>query len=511
MTIIETKQLTKKFGKFVANDSIDVAIEQGEIRAIIGENGAGKTTLMNMLYGMLQPTSGEIYIRGQKVKLTSPKVAIAKGLGMVHQHFKLVPSLTVYENIMLGAEITRFGLVDAQRERKVIQELVDRYHFELNINDRVEDISIGAKQRVEILKMLYRDVDILILDEPTSVLTPQEVDELIENLFELQAQGKTIIIITHKLQEVKKLTNNITVIRRGKAVGTISAAEATMEQLAQMMVGRPVIMEVDRGDNIPVSAEIVYEVDQLRVHNTMGICAVQDISFAVHKNEILGIAGVEGNGQTELVKCLTGMMIAESGHVRLHGQDITNLWPDQLRDHRIGIMPEDRYEEGLCRDMKVSQNLIAGYHHREPVYHAPFLKKAEILKNRDALVERFDIRLSSSDPDVSGLSGGNAQKIIVAREFNADPDMLVCCQPTRGVDVGSIETIHRRIMAFRNTEKAILLVSSELSEILALSDRIIVMYKGEIVAELQSNQTTPEELGLYMTGTKKMSLSSVNP
>ncbi len=505
MNIVETKQLTKLFAKFVANDRIDIAVKEGEIRAVIGENGAGKTTLMNMLYGMIKPTSGEIYIKGRQVKLTSPKVAIENGLGMVHQHFKLVPGLTVYENIMLGAEITKLSLVDVKTEKERINALIDKYNFNLNADDRVEDISIGAKQRVEILKMLYRDVDILIFDEPTSVLTPQEVDELIENLFELRAQGKTIIIITHKLQEVKKLADTITVIRRGRVIGTIESKDATMEQLAQMMVGRSVIMQVDRSAGAG-AGEVIYEVDGLSVKNSMGLEAVKNLSLKVHKNEILGIAGVEGNGQTELAKTLSGMMTSSGGSVRLNGEDITDMWPDRLRAQKVGIIPEDRYEEGLCRDMKVSQNLIAGYHNRQPVCKKGFLlDKKEIKKNKSELVERYDIRLSADDPNVSGLSGGNAQKIIIAREFSADPDMLLCCQPTRGVDVGSIETIHKQIIDFRNQGKAVLLISSELSEIMALSDRIAVMFKGEIVGEFNAGETTPEELGLYMTGAKRNS------
>lgn len=507
-TIIETRNLTKVFGKFCANDGINLTIQQGEIRAIIGENGAGKSTLMNMLYGILQPTEGEILIHGQKVTLSSPKDAIAHGLGMVHQHFKLVPSLTVYENILIGTEQTRFGVIDRKKERDLVQKLIEKYGMDLNADEKVADLSIGAMQRVEILKMLYRDVDVLILDEPTSVLTPQEVDELIESLLELNRQGKTIIIITHKLQEVKKLAHTITVIRHGKLIGTVNGAQSTMEELAYMMVGRPVLMNVDKGVSEIDEDHVVYEVKNLKVMGQHGKLAVNDVSLKVRSGEILGIAGVEGNGQTEFAKTIYGMMTASSGEVYLKGERITNAWPDELRRKGTGIIPEDRYDEGLCLNMKVSQNLIAGYHDRSHVYRKPFLNSRKIKENKDKLVEKFDIRLSAEDPNVSGLSGGNAQKIIIAREFSANPDFLICCQPTRGVDVGSIESIHKRIIDLRKQGKAILLISSELSEIISLSDRIVVMYKGELVGEFDADKVTAEELGLYMTGVKRQTVEN---
>ena len=503
MNIIETRNLTKYFGKFCANRDINLEIKQGEIRAIIGENGAGKSTLMNMLYGILQPTSGEILVRGEPVKMASPKEAIALGLGMVHQHFKLVPSLTVYENVLIGAELTRFGIIDRNLERRRVKELIEKYSLNLDADDKVADLSIGAMQRVEILKMLYRDVDVLILDKPTSVLTPQEVDELIDSLRELNEQGKTILIITHKLQEVKKLAHTITVIRHGNVIGTVDGANATMQDLAFMMVGRPVLMNVNKGERNADYSDVVYEIKDLTVLGQRNNVAVNGVSLKVHRGEILGIAGVEGNGQTELAKTIYGMVTCRSGSVILKGEDITNIWPDELREKGVGVIPEDRYDEGLCLSMKVSENLIAGYHGREHVYKAPFFRKKEIEKNREKLVKEYDIRLSAEDPNVSGLSGGNAQKIIIAREFSANPDFLICCQPTRGVDVGSIESIHNQVIKLRQEGKAILLISSELSEIMNLSDRIVVMYKGELVGEFDADTITPEELGLYMTGVKR--------
>lgn len=503
MNIIETRDLTKYFGKFCANREISLTIKQGEIRAIIGENGAGKSTLLNMLYGILQPTSGEIYIREKLVKISSPKDAIKLGLGMVHQHFKLVPSLTVYENVLIGAEITHLGVIDKKLERKKVTELIEKYNLSLDADDRVADLSIGAMQRVEILKMLYRDVDVLILDEPTSVLTPQEVDELIETLVELNEQGKTILIITHKLQEVKKLAHTITVVRHGSLIGTVNSDEASMEELACMMVGRSVLMNVDKGERNVDLSDVVYEVKDLTVLGQRGNVAVNGVSLKVHRGEILGIAGVEGNGQTEFAKTIYGMVTAKSGSISLKGETITNTWPDELRKKGVGVVPEDRYDEGLCLSMKVSENLIAGYHGEDKVYKAPFFKKKEIAKNRDELVKEYDIRLSAEDPNVSGLSGGNAQKIIIAREFSANPDFLICCQPTRGVDIGSIEYIHNQIIKLRQEGKAILLISSELSEIMNLSDRIVVMYKGELVGEFDADNVTADELGLYMTGVKR--------
>lgn len=503
MNIIETRDITKYFGKFCANKEINLTIKQGEIRALIGENGAGKSTLLNMLYGILQPTSGEIYIREKLVNISSPKDAIKLGLGMVHQHFKLVPSLTVYENVLIGAEITRLGVIDKKLERKKVTELIEKYNLNLDADDRVADLSIGTMQRVEILKMLYRDVDVLILDEPTSVLTPQEVDELIETLVELNKQGKTILIITHKLQEVKKLAHTVSVIRHGNLIGTVNSDEATMEELACMMVGRPVLMNVDKGERNVDLSDVVYEIKDLTVLGQRGNMAVNSVSLKVHRGEILGIAGVEGNGQTEFAKTIYGMVTAKSGSITLKGETITNIWPDELRKKGVGVVPEDRYDEGLCLNMKVSENLIAGYHGEDKVYKVPFFKKKEIIKNCDELVREYDIRLSADDPNVSGLSGGNAQKIIIAREFSANPDFLICCQPTRGVDIGSIEYIHNQIIRLRQEGKAILLISSELSEIMNLSDRIVVMYKGELVGEFDAENVTAEELGLYMTGVKR--------
>nr|WP_315522396.1 ABC transporter ATP-binding protein [Olegusella massiliensis] len=503
MNIIQTIGLTKKFGDFVANDHIDLSIKEGEIRCIVGENGAGKSTLMNMLYGMLRPTSGTLLLRGKEVQIDSPTDAINLGLGMVHQHFKLVPSLTVYENILLGAEIKKSAnspLIDTRKEIEVVRTLIDDYDFELNPEDKVEDISVGERQRVEILKMLYRNVDILILDEPTAVLTPQEVDGLFENLRKLRSQGKTIIVITHKLREVMALSDNVTVIKAGKVVGQLKTSETNEVELAQLMVGRKVAHAVNDGSVQAPSDNIMYYVENLRTIDGYGNEVLFGVSFEVHKGEILGIAGVEGNGQSELVSLLSGTMEATAGKVFLKGNDITNWWPDQLRHVGIGIIPEDRGLEGLCGTMSIADNAIAGYHDRSEVCHHGFLDSRAIKTKRDRLLEAFAVRTGDVNGDVGALSGGNAQKLIVARELESNPHFLIACQPTRGVDIGSEEFIHAKLLDFRNAGQSVLLVSSELSEVLGLSDRVLVMYRGKIAGEVDPKKVTSREVGLLMAG-----------
>lgn len=388
-SMIQTVDLTKKFNDFVANDHINLDVKEQEIKCIVGENGAGKSTMMNMLYGLLQPTSGKILIRGKEVTLNSPVDAIANGIGMVHQHFKLVPSLTVYENILLGAEITqkkggmKTPFIDQKEEIKRVEKLIQENHLELNATDKIEDISVGGRQRVEILKMLYRNVDILILDEPTAVLTPQEVDELIATLKNLKEQGKTIIVITHKLREVMELADSITVIKQGKVVGNVLKKDTSERELAQMMVGRDVVLTVNNARKQQVESEIMYKAENLTTVNDYGKEVVSDMSFEVHKGEILGIAGVEGNGQSELVKLMTGLMESTRGTVFFDGKDITNWWPEKLRKAGIGIIPEDRYAQGLCREMTVSDNCIAGYHGEKDVCKRGLFNKKIINAKRD--------------------------------------------------------------------------------------------------------------------------------
>lgn len=506
MSIIKTIDLTKKFGDFTANDKINISVEKQEIKCIVGENGAGKSTLMNMLYGLLRPTSGKILLHDKETVINGPMDAIDLGLGMVHQHFKLVPSLTVYENILLGTEIKKSSkspIIDRKKEIDEVTKLIEKYKFELNPTDKIEDISVGGRQRVEILKMLYRNVDILILDEPTAVLTPQEVDELFVNLKELRAQGKTIIVITHKLREVMELSDSVTVIKQGKVVGNVLTKDTSEEELAQMMVGREVVLTVQNTAANKVMNEVAYQVEGVCTINDYGKEVLQDISFCVHKGEILGVAGVEGNGQSELVKVLTGIMKATKGKVSIDGKDITNKWPDELRRDGLGIIPEDRYAQGLCGTMSVADNCIAGYHGDADVCKFGLLDKKNINAKRDRFMKDFDIRVGDINGNVGQLSGGNAQKIIIAREFESNPKMLLACQPTRGVDIGSIEFIHKQILNFRNKGNAVLLISSELSEVMSLSDRIIVMYKGKIIGELSPKDVSRSEIGLLMAGIQK--------
>jgi len=511
MNAIEAVNLTKKYGDFVANDNISLSIVKGEITAIVGENGAGKTTLMNMFYGLQRPTSGELYVSGKKVNFNTPLDAINCGLGMVHQHFKLVPSLTIFENILLGTEINRttdfkgrlkikWPLIDRKREREEIEKLIKDYKFELDPDVRVEDISIGAKQRVEILKMLYRNVDILIFDEPTAVLTPQEVDELLVSFKELKKQGKTIILITHKLREVMEVSDQVIVIKRGKVVGSKPTKQTNPEEIATMMVGHEVTLQVQREKKSVDKNKVAYKVSGLSTTNNSGKKVLDNINFEIREGEILGIAGVEGNGQSELVKVLSGLMVSTEGNVQLYGEDITNKWPDELRKAGVGIIPEDRYAQGLCKEMSLSDNLIAGYHDDEKFCKHGILNKKNISKNRDILLEKYDIRVADPEGAVSQLSGGNAQKVIIAREFDSNPKVLIASQPTRGVDIGSIEFIHNKILELRRQNKAILLVSSELSEIMGLSDRIIVMYKGKIIGEVEGDKADSSKLGLLMAG-----------
>lgn len=502
--------LTKKFGNFTANDNINLSVKNQEIKCIVGENGAGKSTLMNMLYGLLTPTSGKVFVDDKEVIFNSPIDAIKNGIGMVHQHFKLAPSLTVYENIFLGIELNKkifnntikIPFLDNKKEKEKVKELIEKYKFDLNLDDKIEDISVGSRQRVEILKMLYRDVNILILDEPTAVLTPQEVDDLMTNLKELKKQGKTIIVITHKLREVMELSDSVDVIKQGKIMGSFKTSDIAETKLAQMMVGRDVVLTVENDCNNCITDKVVYEVNNLSTINDYGKEVVKNISFNVHEGEILGIAGVEGNGQSELVKLVTGLMESTTGKILLNGKDITNEWPRELRKNGIGIIPEDRYAQGLCKDMSITDNVIAGYHLDKSISTFGKMNKNEILKKRDRLIAEYDIRVSNKNCNIEDLSGGNAQKVIIGRELDSNPKLLIACQPTRGVDIGSIEFIHKELLKFRNNGKAVLIISSELSEIMSLSDRVVVMYKGNIIGEVKPKETTTEELGLLMAGIK---------
>ena len=498
---VEMHNISKLFPLVLANDDVTFNVQKGEIHALVGENGAGKSTLMNILYGLLHADSGTLAVDGKAAHFTGPGDAIARGIGMVHQHFMLIPPLTVAENVVLGQEPSKRGFVDKARANQTVKALSDQYGLKVDPTAKVETLSVGIEQRIEIIKVLYRGAEILILDEPTAVLIPQEVDELFEILGSLKDQGKTIIFITHKLQEVMAVADTVTVMRRGKVVGTVSTQDTTRQDIATMMVGRQVLFRVERTQAEP--GEVVLMVKDLNALDNKDLPALRDISFSVREGEILGIAGVEGNGQTELVEVLTGLRKARSGQVELNGQVITNYSPRLIREKGTGHIPEDRHRRGLVLDFTVAQNMVLGIHYRKPfVRHLGLdvINFGPIREKAQRLLKEFDIRPPDHENLAGNLSGGNQQKVIVAREFDQNPKLLIAAQPTRGIDVGSIEFIHQRLLQARDKGKAVLLISADLEETLSISDRIAVMYEGQIVGTLEPAEATEERLGLMMTG-----------
>jgi ABC-type uncharacterized transport system ATPase subunit len=497
---LELSGLTKSFGSLVANDHIDLVIEPGEIHCLLGENGAGKSTLMNMLYGLLQPDSGEIVIDGEKVRINSPSDAIAHGIGMVHQHFMLVPVFTVAENIMLGREnVHAGGVLDRKKAHALVTEMSERYGFEVNPEALVEDIPVGVQQRVEIIKALTNDARVLILDEPTAVLTPAEIDELIAVMRRLKENGTSIVFITHKLKEVKAIADKITVIRRGKVVGQPEPSESE-EGLAEMMVGRAVDLVVDKDPAQPGDA--VLRVEGLTVIDERGFTAVDGVDLEVRAGEILAVAGVQGNGQTELAEALLGLTPIAAGKISLDGNDLTGRSTRQRLDAGVGYVPEDRWQDGFVDSFSVAENLVLDLFRKPPFGRGLSLRTAEIERNAQERVDEFDIRTQGIDLPVSSLSGGNQQKVVLARELSRPLKLLVASQPTRGVDVGSIEFLHTRIVKERDNGTAVLIVSTELDEIAALADRIAVMYRGKVVGVVPSD-TPRDELGLMMAGASR--------
>jgi ABC-type uncharacterized transport system ATPase subunit len=496
---LELRGITKRFPGVIANESVDLTVEPGQIHALLGENGAGKTTLMNVLYGLYRQDEGEILLDGAPVVFHDPGDAIRAGIGMVHQHFMLVPVFTVTENVMLGVESTRGPLLmlDQATAKARIQEISARHGLEVDPDALVEDLPVGVRQRVEIIKTLYRQSNLLILDEPSAVLTPQETGELFEIMRSLQATGTSIIFITHKLNEVLEVADRITVLRRGKVIGSVSPSEATQQSLAQMMVGRPVELEVEKRSSTP--GEAVLEIAGLSVADDRGHVAVRDLDLVVRSGEIVAIAGVQGNGQTEMVEAITGLRKAAGGSIRIAGQEVR---PDPRRVFEAGVahVPEDRLEEGLIPAFTIAENLVLNTYYLTPYADGLRLHRDAILATATELVEQFDVRTPSVFNEVANLSGGNQQKVIVAREFTRPIKLLVAAQPTRGLDVGSIEYIHRRVVEKRDDGAAVLIVSTELDEVIALADRIAVMYQGRIVAILDPAEATPERLGLYMGG-----------
>ncbi|HEX0141851.1 TPA: ABC transporter ATP-binding protein [Streptococcus pneumoniae] len=496
--VIEMRDITKVFGGFVANDKINLHLRKGEIHALLGENGAGKSTLMNMLAGLLEPTSGEIAVNGQVVNLDSPSKAASLGIGMVHQHFMLVETFTVAENIILGSELTKNGVLDIAGASKEIKALSERYGLAVDPSAKVADISVGAQQRVEILKTLYRGADILIFDEPTAVLTPSEIDELMAIMKNLVKEGKSIILITHKLDEIRAVSDRVTVIRRGKSIETVEIAGATNADLAEMMVGRSVSFKTEKQASKP--KEVVLSIKDLVVNENRGVPAVKNLSLDVRAGEIVGIAGIDGNGQSELIQAITGLRKVESGSIELKGDSIVGLHPRQITELSVGHVPEDRHRDGLILEMMISENIALQTYYKEPYSKNGILNYSNITSYAKKLMEEFDVRAASELVPAAALSGGNQQKAIIAREIDRDPDLLIVSQPTRGLDVGAIEYIHKRLIEERDNGKAVLVVSFELDEILNVSDRIAVIHDGKIQGIVSPETTNKQGLGVLMAG-----------
>ena len=498
--VIEMREITKIFGEFVANDKINLELRKGEIHALLGENGAGKSTLMNMLAGLLEPTSGEIVVNGKSVKLDSPSKAASLGIGMVHQHFMLVEAFTVAENIILGSEITKNGVLDLKGATKEIKELSEKYGLAVDPSAKIEDISVGAQQRVEILKTLYRGADILIFDEPTAVLTPAEIEELMKIMKNLVKEGKSIILITHKLDEIRAVSDRVTVIRRGKSIETVEIAGATNQDLAEMMVGRAVSFKTAKEPANP--QETVLSIKNLVVEENRGVPAVKGLSLDVRAGEIVGIAGIDGNGQTELIQAITGLRKASSGEITIKNQSIIGKQPRQITEMKVSHVPEDRHRDGLVLAMSISENIALQTYYIEPISKNGILNYQNITNYAKRLMEEFDVRAANEYVSASALSGGNQQKAIIAREMDRDPDLLIVSQPTRGLDVGAIEYIHKRLIEARTQGKAVLVVSFELDEILNVSDRIAVIHDGKIQGIVTPEETNKQELGILMAGGK---------
>ncbi len=497
--ILEVRQITKRFPGVIANENVSFSLRRGEILALLGENGAGKSTLMNIIYGLYQPTSGEILVNGRAVKMHSPNDAIAHGIGMVHQHFQLVPPMTVAENIMLGSETVKGGFLDTKTVSERIRELSHRYQLDVDPAAVIEDLPVGMRQRVEIIKTLYRNADLVILDEPTAVLTPQEIEGLFKVMALLRQQGKSIIFITHKLKEVLQIADRVVVLRQGRVAGEADPKTATQATLASLMVGREVILTVDKRPATP--GEVVLDLHHVAAKDELGHPALRGVSFDVRAGEIVGIAGVQGNGQTELVEVITGLRRADSGHVRINGIDLTNASPRQIRElGESSHVPEDRHAYGMVDSYSVADNLVLNRYAQEPFARGIIINQAAIRQHAHQLVEAFDVRTPSIDTAGGSLSGGNQQKLVVAREFSRPLKLLIAAQPTRGIDVGSIEFIHNQLVAKRDAGVAVLVVSSELDEILALADRIVVLYKGEVIGIVPRQAATREGLGLLMAG-----------
>lgn len=499
--MLELRNITKTFGNVVANNDVSIKIEKGTIHAIVGENGAGKSTIMRIAYGFYTADSGEIFFDGKPVQIKNPHDAIALGIGMVHQHFMLVDTMTVGENIILGAETGNATAIDWKKANDEIRALSEELKLNINPHSFIEDLSVGAQQKVELLKALYRKAELLILDEPTAVLTPQEVEDFFNILRKMREQGKTIVIITHKLEEVLAISDNVTVMRDGKVVGNVPTAETNAKDLARMIVGRDVLLRVEKTDAKP--KDTILNVESLKVVGKHGL-AVDGVSFNVRAGEIVGIAGIEGNGQTELIEAIAGLCPVEFGKIEFLGTDISGFSVRRRTELGIAHIPEDRHKRGLLLDSDLRENSILGIHYREPVTNgAGLLNNSYIEKKTREIIENFDVRPPNPELPAKSLSGGNQQKLIIGREFELNPKLLLVSQPTRGVDIGAIEFIHRKLISLRDAGTAVLLVSAELEEVTALADRLFVLYEGKFVGEVNPKEVSTEEIGLMMTGTKR--------
>lgn len=497
--VIEMLNIRKEFGTFVANDNITLQLRKGEIHALLGENGAGKSTLMNVLFGLYQPEGGEIRVHGKKVDIENPNIANELGIGMVHQHFMLVEKFTVTENIILGLEPKSGVTIDRATARKKVMDISEQYGLKIDPDAKIEDISVGMQQRVEILKTLYRGADILIFDEPTAVLTPQEIQELIQIMKRLIAEGKSIILITHKLKEIMQVADRCTVIRRGRYIGTVEVDETVNEDsLAEMMVGREVNFDAEYSKADP--QQVVLDVQNLVVKDSRGLKAVEGLDLQIRAGEVLGIAGIDGNGQTELIEAISGLKKPESGKVLLNGKDVTGHTPRKMTEAGIGHIPQDRHKHGLILDYSIRDNMVLQTYYKEPFSKRGLMNYKAVAEKAKALIEKFDVRTPSIDVPARALSGGNQQKAIIAREVDRSPDLLIAAQPTRGLDVGAIEFIHEQLIKEREKGRAVLLISFELDEILHVSDRIAVLYEGKIVGIRDPKETTEQELGFLMAG-----------
>ena len=499
--VIQMKDIVKKFGGFTANDHINLTVHKGEVHAILGENGAGKSTMMNVLCGLYKPTSGQIFINGKEVHFNSPKDAIDIGIGMVHQHFMLIQPFTVTENIVLGMEPTKGLSIDKETARKKVLELSERYGMKVDPDAKIEDISVGMQPRVEILKVLYRGAETMILDEPTASLTPQEIEGLMEIIQNLTADGKSVILITHKLKEITASSDNCTIIRQGKYIRTVKVADVNENELAAMMVGREVNFKVEKKEMQP--GEVVLDVEDLHAKDYRGVEILKGFHLNVRKGEIVGLAGVDGNGQTELVEVLTGLRKADSGKVLIYGKDVCNKSPKEIFESGISSIPPDRHKHGLILEFSNEDNLILQHFEEEPYSKHGILDRKAIRKHADELIEKFDVRPNTcAGAAASTLSGGNQQKVVIAREVTNDKDLLIAVNPTRGLDVGAIESVHKYLVGQRNKNRAVLLVSFELDEIMSLSDRIEVIFDGQITGSVSGKDADEKELGFMMAGGK---------